>query len=360
MKYYINASNPKPAYLQLYEQLRQDIIEGLYPLGARLPSKRLLAEESGVSVITTEHTYFILAEEGYLENRPRSGYYVIYKQEDFLSGAELPAAHLEPPAEQKRAEYDFPFSVLAKTMRRVLQDYEGRILEKSPNQGCLELQNALIAYLARSRGLSLRAEQIVIGAGAEYLYGLILQLFDRETIFGLEDPAYDQIRRVYEANGVECELLPMGREGIHSAALNGAKATVLHITPFNSYPSGVTAAASKRAEYLQWAAGRDGYIIEDNYDSELTVSTKAEEPLFSRGAGRVLYLNTFSRTIAPSVRVGYLVLPETLLERFQERVGFYSCTVPVFEQLVLAELLNNGDFERHINRVRRKKRKLVI
>ena len=153
-------------------------------------------------------------------------------------------------------------------------------------------------------------------------------------------------------------MLKMGSDGILSSELSATDAGVLHVTPFHSYPSGITASASKRTEYLAWAQRTNSYIIEDNFDSELTVSAKNEDPLFSLSAdGRVIYLNTFSRTIAPSMRVGYLVLPETLLDTFEEKLGFYSCTVPVFEQYVLAQLISDGSFERHINRIRRQRRK---
>ncbi|MBQ8892812.1 MAG: PLP-dependent aminotransferase family protein [Clostridia bacterium] len=344
--------NGKPAYLQLYELLRRDIVGGVFPYGAKLPSKRLLAEETGVSVITAEHAYSILGDEGYIEARQRSGYIVIYREKDFLSTtssapASLPHGH--------HAKSEFPFSVLAKTMRKVLADYGEQILVKSPNRGCPELRRAIAAYLARSNGINVRPEQIIIGSGAEYLYSLIAQLLGSHT-FALEDPCYDKIIRVYQANGVTCERLKLEPSGLRSADLDRSAATVLHVTPFNSFPSGITAGATKRTEYLQWAQKRQGFIIEDNYESELTVSMKNDDPLFSR-AENVLYLNTFSKTVAPSIRVGYLLLPESLLVDFEQKLGFYSCTVPVFEQYVLAELINTGDFERHINRVRRQKRK---
>ena len=148
--------------------------------------------------------------------------------------------------------------------------------------------------------------------------------------------------------------------GIKTAELTRTKASVLHVTPFNSFPSGVTASVSKRHEYLRWAEKQHGYIIEDNYDSELTVSMKHEDTVYAMSQqGSVIYLNTFSETIAPSIRVGYMVLPDSLLSDFESKLGFYSCTVPVFEQYVLASLLSTGDFERHINRVRRKRRKSI-
>ncbi|MBR6513560.1 MAG: PLP-dependent aminotransferase family protein [Clostridia bacterium] len=359
MKYSIDNNSNKSAYLQLYQQLRNDIAEGVYKYGAKLPSKRLLSEECGVSVITVEHAYAILCDEGYVEARQRSGYYVIYRKNDFTKVAKnAKEISLTPYHSSKQ---DFPFTVLTKTMRKVLSDYGERILIKSPNRGCNELRQAIADYLFRSNSMLVEPERIIIGSGAEYLYTLIVQLLGKERVFGLENPSYDKIHRVYSALGVECEMLRLGGDGIKTEELTSTKASVLHITPFNSFPSGVTADASKRSEYIGWAKHRQGYIVEDNFDSELTVSRKHEDTLFSLDdEGRVIYLNTFSRTVAPSMRVGYMILPKELIADFDKKLGFYSCTVPVFEQFVLAELINSGDFERHINRTRRKRRKLVI
>ena len=366
MRYHIDQTNHKFAYLQLYEQLREDIVKGVLPYGSKLPSKRILAEETEVSVITVEHTYSILCEEGYVESRERSGYFVIYKENDFLSNGDFlernPAKNLAITRTQD-VKCEFPFSVLSKTMRKVLAEYRVEILVKSPNQGCMELRGAISNYLARSNGISVRPEQIIIGSGAEYFYSLIVQFLGNQRKFALENPSYNKIQEVYKANGVTCDMLELGQDGIKSKELEKTDATVLHITPFHSFPSGVTASVSKRQEYLRWAEKRNGYIIQDNYDSELTVSKKNEDTVFSLSKDeRVIYLNTFSHTIAPSIRIGYMVLPKEMVSAFQKKLGFYSCSVPVFEQYVLAELINSGDFERHINRVRRARRKahLVI
>lgn len=352
MKYQIDRASPESAYLQLYKQLRQDMVSGLLPRGTKLPSKRLLAEELGLSVITVEHAYALLADEGYVEARPRSGYYAA-----FGAGAPPP---LRRPAlaemQARGAPEDFPFSLLAKTMRGVLSDYGRRILVKSPNAGCPELQEAVAAYLGRSRGLSVSPRQIVIGSGAEYLYGLVLQLLGRDRLIALEDPSYEKIRRVYEAHGGRCTLLPMGDGGIDSRALARCRAGALHVTPFHSYPSGVTATAAKRHEYAAWARSRDAVIIEDDYDGELASLTRQIETVFSLAPERVIYINTFSKTLAPAMRGGYMVLPEPLLQDFDRRLGFYSCTLPVFDQLVLAEFIDAGHLERYINRRRRKLR----
>ena len=358
MKYSISDSKGKFAYLQIYEQIKSDIISGALSFGSKLPSKRLLCEETGVSVITVEHAYSILCDEGYIEAKERSGYFVIYKESDFLSTADI---HFEPKKREpknKKIECDFPFSILAKTVRKVLSERESEVLKRSPNQGLTELRASIAKYLLRSSGIDAQPEQIVVGAGAEYLYGLIVQLLGNDRGFALEDPSYEKIRKVYNANGVRTDMLALGKNGIKTAELSKTDATVLHITPFNSFPSGVTASVSKRHEYLRWAEKQDGFIIEDNYAAELTVSKKNEDTVFALSkSGRVIYLNTFSETIAPSMRIGYMVLPESLLKDFKEKLGFYSCTVPVLDQFVLTELIESGNFERHINRVRRAKRK---
>ena len=344
-------------YMKIYVRIREEIVKGIYSFGDKLPSKRVLAEETATSVITVEHAYGILCEEGYAEARERSGYFVIYNEEDCLPVAENEVLHIVDSGHHS-FEDDFPFSVFAKTIRRVLADYGEQLLVKSPNFGLAELRDAVSRYLGRSRGIVVNPSNIIIGAGAEYLYSLIVQVLGRDRVYGLENPSYEKIKRVYTANGAVCEMLDMGRDGIKSSELARTKATALHITPFNSFPSGITASASKRQEYLRWAKERGGFIIEDDFDSEFSMSTKTEDTVFSKDEGNVIYVNTFSKTIAPSIRMGYMVLPDALIDDFIKNAGFYSCTVSVFEQYIVAEFINNGDFERHINRIRRKRRRI--
>lgn len=358
MKYKIDTQSKEKAYMQLYRQLRQDIVDGVYKYDRKLPSKRILSEESGVSVITAEHAYSLLCDEGYIEARQRKGYFVIYRERDFISQGQKTEERPHRATNTHSIKNNFPFSVLSKTMRKVLSVRGESILVKSPNYGCPELRSAVADYLSRSIGINVKPAQVIIGSGAEYLYNLIVMLLGRDSVFAVENPSYDKIRRVYEACQADYRMLKMGGDGIKTSELQKTDARVLHITPFNSFPSGVTASASKRMEYLAWAKERNAFIIEDNYDSELTVSSKHEDTVFSLDKNDcVIYLNTFSKTVAPSMRVGYMVLPKRLLNNFDEKLGFYSCTVPVFEQYVLAELIENGDFERHINRTRRMRRK---
>lgn len=373
-----------PAYLRLYILLREEILRGDRQYGEKLPSRRELAREHGLSVITVEHSLDLLTQEGYVEARPKSGYYVIYRETDgFVRAAEQ--RRPETPETMSRAgteneggetaggaedgawtdvtvnprpEETFPFSTLARTMRRVLTERGEEILKKTDNPGAPELREAICRYLGRNREIHVQPGQILVGSGAEYLYGLVVELLGRNRVFAIEAPSYAKIRQVYEAKGVRCDQLPLGRNGIRTEALQRTEASVLHITPFRSFPSGVTATASKRREYLQWAESGERYIVEDDFESEFSLLRKPEETVFGQSRrGNVIYLNTFSRTLSPSFRIGYMVLPEPLVPLCRERVGFYSCTVPAFEQFVLADLLNSGDFERHINRIRRAKRR---
>lgn len=359
MKYIIDEKSKSPAYLQLYIQIRDDIIKGIYPLNSKLPSKRVAASDTGVSTVTIEHAYALLCEEGYIESRERSGYYVIFSTEEIFTPAlQKEVCHPAAVVHAENSASLFPFSVLARTMRSVISNMGDGILAKSPNQGCIELRNAIRIYLAQNRGILADTSQIIIGSGSEYLYTLLTELLGRDLVYAIESPSYKKIEQVYRAADVRIEKLPLGNDGINSSSLKNCQADILHISPYRSYPSQVTATASKRHEYLRWAQTNSRYIIEDDFESEFSVSKKPEETLFSHASSdNVIYMNTFSKTISPSFRIGYMILPRHLASVYEEKLGFYSCTVPTYIQFVLAELISNGDFERHINRVRRAKRK---
>ena len=394
----------RPAYLKIYEALRDDITSGAYALGERVPSKRTMAEQTDTSVITVEHAYNLLIDEGYIEARERSGFFVCYRSEDafpvgdvsdsadgrqadgtpsgsfvatgdgqpaenitFRASAEtaggtmisaLAQAEGVPATDQyEAAAAELSFAGFARTMRRVLSEYAEECMQRSPNEGTLYFRESIARYLQRSRGIHVDVSQIIVGAGSEYLYSLIVQMLGRERVYALEDPSYEKIRRVYEANGAHCELLKLGHHGIHSSELRRSNAGVLHVTPFDSYPSGVTATAGKRQEYISWAKQRQAMIIEDDYASEFSPSTKSEDTLFSLAPEEtVIYMNTFTKTISPAIRTGYMLLPKKWAAELKAKISFYSCTVPTYDQYVLAEYLNSGAFERYINRVRRKRR----
>ncbi|MGN1276121.1 MAG: PLP-dependent aminotransferase family protein [Floccifex sp.] len=356
MKYIINKDTNQPAYLQLYHQIKNDIIDQTLHYQDKLPSKRQLALDTQTSVITVEHTYSILLDEGYIESRQRSGYYVIYQNQDWFTHQTTQI--ISKPNNHTNQKDTFSVHLYAKATRKVLQDYSNHIMVKSPNFGCEELKNAIRLYLKRNRGIDVENNQIIIGSGAEYLYGLIVQMLTNQRIYALEDPCYEKIKKVYQSHHIQMDLLKMGNDGIQSQYLKNTKATVLHVTPYNSYPSGISASISKRNEYINFAKERKGFIIEDDFDSEFCLSTKIVDTIYSLEPNNsVIYINTFSKTIAPSIRIGYMVLPKNYTKTFCEKINFYSCTVPTLDQYILAEIINNGDFERHINRIRRKRRK---
>lgn len=382
LTYAINQRDDKSKYYYLYSAIKEDILSGTLKKNEKLPSKRSLAEHLGVSLITVETAYQMLKDEGYIESRERSGYYVtelkllgkrssIVRDVELLEGTkrkQLELLEVHRSYTGIKVNSLFPESVYFKTVRSVLTEYASELLEKSPNEGCAILRNAIAKYLLRYRGIFAQPEQIIIGSGAEHLYSTVVRMFGNDRVYGLEDPSYQQIRMVYEGMGAECELLKMGKEGILSTELERTKADILHVTPFHSYPSGVTATVKKRHEYLEWAKSsnsvtseNDGkdygrIIIEDDFDSEFFMPGKPIDTLYMTDDNEcVIYINTFSKSLSPSIRIGYMILPEKYLEVYRDKMGDFSCTVPVLDQYVLAEFIDKGHFEQHLNRVRRRR-----
>ena len=324
MKYVIDKEK-RPVYLQLYNQIREDIVNDILRFDSKLPSIRALAEELGISTVTVEHAYALLSDEGYVESRERSGYVVSFRKADGFASPAKTTHKYHPATETKHAYPDFPLSVLSKTMRRVLTEHGDLLLEKSPNNGCAELREAIRQYLARNRGISVDTEQIIIGSGSEYLYEHIIMMLGRSHTYGIESPSYKKIEEIYHASEVSYELLPLSHDGIDSATLSNTTASVIHTTPYRSFPTGVSATASKLHEYVRWANQKNRYIIEDDFESEFSVSTKPTDTLFALSKNdNVIYLNTFSKTISPSLRIGYMVLPKHLVKTYEEKLGFYS------------------------------------
>ena len=345
-------------YTALYRRLRSEIQSGALKAGTRLPSKRAMADLQGVSVVTVEAAYRQLADEGYVEARERSGFYVQDIPARPAAAGEHGDERLELLPGDTAQDADglfFPYSVWFRTVRSVISDYGEALVQKSPNKGCSPLRNALAEYLARYRGLHVQPGQIIIGSGSEQLYGCIVRLLGRDRVYGIEDPSYRQIEAAYAGAGAQVERLALAADGIPFDALKKSCATVLHVTPFHSYPSGVTAPAAKRFEYLRWASEGDRYIVEDDFDSEFFTPGNPLETLYSMDrSGRVIYMNTFSRSLAPAMRMGYMILPGALIERYDAVLGGYSCTVPPLEQYALAEFISRGYFEQHLNRKRRR------
>ena len=193
---------------------------------------------------------------------------------------------------------------------------------------------------------------ILIGAGTDFLYNLLIQLLGRDKVFAVEEPGYRKIRRIYAAGGVRCVSALLDQEGVRPDTLE--EADVLHFSPSHHFPTGLVTPVSRRMELLSWAARGEKWIIEDDYDTEFRLEAHPKPAMQSLdGSGRVIYMNSFSKSLAPSIRISYMILPTALMDRFQRELGFYSCTVPSFDQYTLARFLSGGYFEKHINRMRK-------
>ena len=342
-------------YIRLYREIKEKIVTGEYRAEEKLPSKRMMADRFGCSAVTVETAYGMLQDEGYVVARERSGYYVcrIERLSCEKPQTETAIRYLEEPMGTEGG--DFEFSVWFKTVRRVLTEQGSKLFEKAPSRGCAVLRNAIADYLLRYRGMRADPAKIIIGSGAEQLYETAIKLLGREKIVGIEQPCYEQIPSVYGGMGVEVCPLTMGQDGIDPRTLRNHRFDVLHVTPFHSYPSGVTTSAARRYDYLAWAEETENYILEDDFDSEFFLPGNPIESLYSMDrAERVIYVNTFSKSLSPSMRIGYMILPEGLNEVYEEKLGQFSCSVPVMDQYVLAEFISSGSFERHLNRMRRK------
>ena len=239
-------------------------------------------------------------------------------------------------------------------MRRIIGQDSLKLLAPIQAAGMDELRCAIAKHLYSFRSMVVNPEQIIIGAGTEYLYSLVIQLLGRDKHFAIEDPGYDKLAKIYSANNVEYSLVELDNEGLNVDKLNKTNANILHISPNHHFPTGVTMPLKRRYEILSWASENyERYIIEDDYDSEFRVSKNPHPTLFLLdGSEKVIYLNTFSRSLAPSIRISYMVLPQKLAALFNEKLSFYSSTVPSFEQLTLSAFIEEGYFEKHINRMR--------
>ncbi len=351
-------------YEYLYKQIKNDILAYKLSPGEKLPSKRAFAKHLNISTITVENAYNQLVAEGYIYSLPKSGFYV----NDISTSRPLenkrPSRTITKPTDTQPIFADFtsnsavndtfPFSTWTKLLRQVMSDYEKELMVRSPFSGIAELQNAIADYLYQFRGMVVSPEQIIVGAGTEYLYGIILQLLGKSKKYAVEDPGYQKITRIYEANQVDCVHISMDENGVNMDELEKSKADILHISPSHHFPTGIVTPVSRRYELLSWASkSSHRYIIEDDYDSEFRLVGKPIPALQTIDvADKVIYINTFSKSLSSTIRISYMVLPKALVPIYKDKLGFYSCTVSNFEQYTLYKFIEQGHFEKHINRMR--------
>lgn len=354
----------------LYNSIKKQIMEGTLKAEEKLPSKRTLAENLGISVITVQNAYAQLISEGYIYSIEKKGFFVT-ELKPFENQGENETENLknsrktenENSAEcewfanfgSNSTSYEkFPFSLWSHKMRQVLNSGDEKLLSRVGVKGIFELRAAISKYLKEFRNMNVSPEQIVIGAGTENLYTMVVQLLGRENIFAVENPGYQKILYVCQLNGAKTIPVKIDSQGIDIAELENLKINIAHVSPSHHFPTGIVMPIRRRQELLEWAQKSENRcIIEDDYDSEFRFSGKPLPTLQSADKnGKVIYINTFSKTLAPSIRISYMVLPQKLLPAFEQKIGFYSCPVSSFEQLTLAKFIEDGSYGKHIIRMK--------
>ncbi len=362
---YIFDKSGIPIYEQIYKYIKSDIISGILKPDEKLPSKRSFANNNGISTITIQNAYDQLVSEGYIYTIPKKGYYVanidgmisIPKESTLSLDIKMPKVSDKYPIDLSGNKVNpdmFPFSVWTRLLRETISSRSQELMEVPPTGGILELRRAISDHLKSFRGMLIDPNQIIIGAGTEYLYGLLIQLLGNQKIYCIENPGYKKLVQIYGRYNIHCTYAEMDDNGITVEGLRKCGADIAHISPTHHFPTGITMPASRRYEILAWANEENGrYIIEDDYDSEFRTNGRPIPTMQSIDAcEKVIYMNTFSKSLTPTIRISYMILPVHLVNRFYEQLSFYSCTVSNFEQYTLAAFINNGYFEKHINRMR--------
>lgn len=377
LDYDLGLRGDESLYDYLYQRIRDDIASGELREGARLPSKRALAEHLGVSVVTVEGAYRQLVVEGYVESRPRSGYFVcdlrgsvapalgvragvMAGEASRMSGRDEEARSVDFALGARGAEQDAA-SLWTRALRQALaSESEAELFAPAPAKGTPRLREAIASHLRQTRGMVVDPENVVVGAGAQILDSCIVQLLGRGRAYGVEDPGYPRLMRLYAANGVEVRHVPIDEAGVRVDALAASDVGVMHVMPSHQFPTGCVTSIGRRYELLGWAADSSAgerWIIEDDYDCEFRLAGRPVPALASVDAmGRVIYTNTFSKSLGSALRLAYMVLPDSLMERYTSELGFYSSTVSTVDQVTLARILEDGSYERHVARVRKRAR----
>ena len=348
----LNADSRETLSDQLYAALRAEIEQGRLAPGARMPSRRQLAEHLHVSTVTVETAYDRLAGEGYCESRPRSGMYVAAEPPRTPCTAQASPAPIRWDFSTGAADAEqFPYATWARLMREVLSEQNTALLLSGDPQGSPALRGEIAGMLRRLRGIEVAPEQIVLGAGTEVLVTALVPVIGRERLFAVEDPGYSRVRRILVASGARIVPTPLCEGAIDVRALYTSGAGAAYVTPSRQFPMGEEMRPDQRAALLRWARETGGYILEDDYDSEFRFSGRSAPALRAMdGSGQVIYMNTFARTLAPGLRLSFMALPEALVGRYRAMHG--ACSVPGFEQETLRKFIAGGHLERHVARMR--------
>ena len=359
----LNKDIQEPLFKQLYSYIKKEIVTGKLLCNDKLPSKRQLASGLQCSQNTVQAAYNQLADEGYLIPRAKSGYFVA-ALDGILDIQRKPGA---PQPEEKKpdacrydfshngVDYDsFPFSVWRRLTKETIDEYDRDLLHTGDPQGYAPLRGEIARYLHQSRGVVCAPEQIVISSGTEYLMQLLIQLFEADNVYAIENPGYEKLSLLFKSSRAECRTVNVDDNGMQIELLEDSGANVACITPSHQFPTGVIMPISRRIQMLNWAGAQPGrYIIEDDYDSEFRYSGKPIPSMQGVDNGsKVIYIGAFSKSLSPALRISYMVLPEQLMDIYNNKLSFYICPVPTIEQKTLQKFMEEGHFERHLNRMR--------
>lgn len=370
----LHKESAEPLFLQLYMSIKMEITSGKLARNEQLPSKRRLATSLGCSLNTVQAAYNQLVDEGYITSRPKSGYYVA-ALDGIVTLDKAQQVSAEHKAQAMPYAYDFsyqgvddecfPFALWRRLAREAVADGDRELLRTGDAQGHPTLRAGIARYLRHSRHVMCTPEQIIISSGTEFLLQLLVQLFGETTVYAIENPGYEKLGMIFNASRANWTAVPLDAYGIQPEALSASGAGIVCITPSHQFPTGRIMPISRRIQLLNWAYEQpERYIIEDDYDSEFRYAGKPIPSLQGLdGQGRVIYIGSFSKSISPALRISYMVLPEALLQRYRERLNFYICPVPTAEQKTLQLFIDEGYFERHLNRMRnlyRQKRECLV
>ena len=366
----LDPKSGKTLYEQIYEYIREEIRKGNLLQDERLPSARFLSDYLQVSRTTVDMAYGQLVAEGYLVARPKRGYFVGKTEGLYHMEMEAEREKEKPPLVQGKpgCRYDFsptaidmshfPYATWKKITRNILVDARSHMFALGEPQGDLELRRTICRYLHGSRGVNCEPEQIIIGAGNDFLLLLLEKILGRHIHVAMENPTYIRAYKIFHSFAYPISLIPMDDKGIRVDMLRESEAQIAYVMPSHQYPTGISMPIGRRMELLRWAAeGQERYLIEDDYDSEFRYKGKPLPSLqASDRLGHVIYIGTFSKAIAPAIRVSYMVLPYPLLEKYRRECSFFSSTVSRIDQTILNEFIRDGYFERYLNKMRKEYR----
>ena len=375
LTFVIDPDSKIPVYQQLYVFIKTEIQSGRIGYNTKLPSKRKLSSYFKLSLNTIQTAYDQLIAEGYVLPVARKGFYVckidnIIKFENLTEYNEADSEPIHPAIEYDFSYHgvdlhNFPFNTWRKLTREVINEYDKEMLKLGDSQGHNSLRRSIAAYLLQSRGVNCSPSQIIISSGTEFLMQILIQLFDRKVIYGIENPGYEKLNLVFKSNQAEYKTINIDDGGMILDEINKSQADILCITPAHQFPSGEIMPINRRIQILNWANETKGrYIIEDDYDSEFKYSGMPVPAMQGLDTNeKVIYMGAFSKSLSPSLRISYMVLPPHLMDNYKKNLSFIICPVPVIEQKVLSRFIQEGYFERHLNRMRniyRKKRETLV